>query len=108
MTPLELAQWAIMPIYFIAGVFAIHNIITVIYNCVTMKCFHIAINSYIALMCIMYIGLQIDWIFVGHGNEIPSIIDLAWLLHEYMVGILLLILTSVAPIFIKTDNSLDE
>lgn len=100
MTPVEMAQWAIIPIYSMAAIFSLHNI----YIARNKKAFHLVINGIILTASLSYVGLQFDWILDSHGEEIPSWVDLAWLLHEYLIGIILLTLTAMAPIFIEMEE----
>ena len=101
MTMIEMAQWAIIPIYSMAAIFSLHNILII---CRNRKVFHYIINGIILMACTSYIALQFDWILGSHGEELPSWVDLAWLLHEYLVGVILLTLTAMAPVFIEMEE----
>lgn len=100
MNVIEALQYCIIPIYFISGVFAVQNM----FMSGKMWSFHVMMNTSILISSISYIILQLDWISGDYSEEIGSTIDFAWLLHEYLVGLIIMTLTMIAPGFIKLDD----
>lgn len=100
MNIIEVLQYCIIPIYFISGVFSIQNMFI---SC-KMWSFHVMMNGAILISSVSYIVLQLDWISGDYSEEIGTPTDFAWLLHEYLVGLIIMTLTMIAPGFIKLDN----
>jgi hypothetical protein len=61
-------------------------------------------NGAILISSVSYILLQLDWISGDYREEIGTLTDFAWLLHEYLVGLIIMTLTMIAPGFIKMDD----
>lgn len=45
---------------------------------------------FIVLQALFYIVLQVDWIIDDHGKDIGSMVDMMWLIYEYIAGLTLL------------------
>jgi len=97
----NLAQWAILPIYFIALILATGNL-RHIYKCYNQP-YHFILNFLTMITSSSYIILQTQWIVQGISDDIPSFVDAAWLIHEYMIGIVLLFNVAATPMKNKEE-----
>jgi len=99
MTVLEVAQWSILVI-FAALIFINTKTLYIAYTQKkriffdsTVGVTFVWIKGFSMLsfaIGIMYSYLQVKWILDGHGEEIGSLVDLMWLVEEYLVAFALL------------------
>lgn len=86
-------EWLVLAIYSAVLIVNLKVIYTIIktrtYNNVYVRYME-WISALIVAQVLIYMALQLDWILNEEGKNLDKLVDVAWLVYDYMGGVILL------------------